>query len=329
HVFRGLHDAGIFADERTFRLFDDAIYMFHMPAFFLISGLLFRTREWSSFASRSAWNIVLPYFLWGAVVISLQIALSSAANADATWGNLLWLPIKPYSIFWFLYALLLIQIVAQLVLPYKHGAWLLLGFGVVAALAEQSVLPKGLGALNSASTFLVYFAIGHILSKAAKTNQGSAWGATASLIAFVCIDLTAIALEVPVEGLAGRCIGLVLAMLFVGIFIFTPQLRAWRAFRKIGEDTIAIYCLHTIFTAGTRVVLVKAGVSSLPLHVMAAFAAGLIGPLVAFEIARRMGITKYLGFGATPVARKSGETTTSTIVEPAVVTSPSSQIGGD
>lgn len=41
HCLRGLVAAGVLADGPVFQIVDRAIYAFHMPLFFLLSGLVF------------------------------------------------------------------------------------------------------------------------------------------------------------------------------------------------------------------------------------------------------------------------------------------------
>ena len=41
HVLRGIHDAGLIADGKAFRLLDDGIYLFHMLRWSRLFGQLF------------------------------------------------------------------------------------------------------------------------------------------------------------------------------------------------------------------------------------------------------------------------------------------------
>ena len=41
HVWRGLESSGLIASQTLFQSLDRAIYLFHMPVFFILSGLLF------------------------------------------------------------------------------------------------------------------------------------------------------------------------------------------------------------------------------------------------------------------------------------------------
>ena len=59
---------------------------------------------------------------------------------------------------------------------------------------------------------------------------------------------------------------------------------------------MAIYLTHTIFSATLRIVMLKLGLDSLPLVLLATTAVGLILPLVFLAVARRVRLTKLLGF---------------------------------
>ena len=41
HVWLGLGSAGLIGDAQLFRTVEEAIYLFHMPVFFFVSGLFF------------------------------------------------------------------------------------------------------------------------------------------------------------------------------------------------------------------------------------------------------------------------------------------------
>lgn len=101
HVLRGLHSAALLSNEKQFLVADQAIYLFHMPAFFLISGYTFAglNRPWFDFIGKLAKSILLPYFIWSAVLIVMIIMLSGVANADANWFDLARIIYQPYSIF--------------------------------------------------------------------------------------------------------------------------------------------------------------------------------------------------------------------------------------
>jgi hypothetical protein len=59
-----------------------------------------------------------------------------------------------------------------------------------------------------------------------------------------------------------------------------------------------VYLTHILFTAATRIVLVRLGVEGLLPHVLLGTAAGLAGPLIFAWCANRLRISALLGFTA-------------------------------
>lgn len=64
----------------------------------------------------------------------------------------------------------------------------------------------------------------------------------------------------------------------------------------LGGLSMPIYLAHTIFSAGLREVLIVAGVTNLPIHLVATMAVGIIGPIILYHAAARLRLTRVLGF---------------------------------
>lgn len=87
HLLRGLRPAGILGDTAGNRFADAWIYAFHMPLFFILSGLFAERkigRDARTFLVEQATTIAYPYLLWSALQTGLQIALSGTVNACTT-----------------------------------------------------------------------------------------------------------------------------------------------------------------------------------------------------------------------------------------------------
>ncbi|MCI0468011.1 MAG: hypothetical protein L0Y57_13590, partial [Beijerinckiaceae bacterium] len=66
----------------------------------------------------------------------------------------------------------------------------------------------------------------------------------------------------------------------------------------LGKRTLAIFCLHVLFVAGTRIILAKFfGVTAAGVILPAAIFAGLAGPLAITAIAERFRLRPMLGLG--------------------------------
>ena len=142
HVIGGLRDAGLVPAEGNAGKVLYLIYTFHMPLFFMLSGLFVESRlakSRSDFVGAALTRVGWPYILWSVVQLSVVSALGALVNHPAPFSAeryvaLAWLPVSP---FWFLHALLLMLLVSYWVVP-RWGPKALLGTGAVSAALARS-----------------------------------------------------------------------------------------------------------------------------------------------------------------------------------------------
>ena len=132
HVIDGVRAAGVPFDARTFSLTWDALYAFHIPLFFFLSGMFFP----QSLLHRGTWRLILtkidtlvyPYILWSLLQGLVQVVLSTHVNNPVTLREVLALCWRPRQEFWFLYALFFTYLFASLLylaVPERRRLWLL------------------------------------------------------------------------------------------------------------------------------------------------------------------------------------------------------------
>lgn len=172
HGWRGLIDNGQMHWMYGLQAVDYAIYSFHMPLFFFLSGLT------SSYLPKGRWafliskakTVVYPYFLWSSLVGLILIMVGKGANTHFTWVDFLTLPWLPIQQFWFLQALFFCQVLKSVVL---RNDMLL---GVCAVLYSISAIST-----NYSSTILtifhfsLFFAMGAYLAKRNIENKGKVY----------------------------------------------------------------------------------------------------------------------------------------------------------
>ena len=265
------------------------IYAFHMPLFFILSGLFL----WSSLGKanflQSRWKqLIYPYLLWSLVTVALESALSHYVNSPLNFRDALLIPFVPFEQFWFLYALLVCQLIAFMAYPRKR---LLLPIAV-AGLLTISVVDGGWIVIRS-FLFLPFVLLG-IFGKSAFDRLSHASPSRQLLVAIAAWAIFAAMWTSGINGmglLLGACgsIGtMALAMLAArSTFLGT-----------LGRASLAIYLLHTIFSAGARIVLARLGLPPTSIvSVLAALIAGIFVPYVIWEWARRTNRTSVLGLG--------------------------------
>ena len=117
---------------------EKVIYSFHMPLFFVISGLVFRIKDGETlgtFAKKRAKGLMLPYLLFAGLIFLSHLAEKMVLGADSTFFKTLKTPsgilntvlLTTKSVFsnlWFLPCMLVAQIILFALLKYCKNKWL-------------------------------------------------------------------------------------------------------------------------------------------------------------------------------------------------------------
>lgn len=320
HALGGLIDSPLGDGQDTFRRIFFAIYSFHMPLFFLLSGLLVTQRlerGAASFARALLPTIVWPYFLWSAIQFSLIFALGNLVNSPAQtyWPTILALPWNTVSQFWFLYALFWLHILAMVLIP-RIGRE---GFVLVALALKAVVLVIALPVVvKLVCNHLLFYAIGvwlapHGIEMLLLCRRLVVRAVTIPLVGGLLIAATLAAVpqfgaDIPllqasspeIANLAWRFPATAAAIFGVaGVLGIAsiPALAESRWLSALGRLTMPIFVLHVMFIAGARIVLTRLElVSDVWVLLGLIVASGLVGPLLVERLTRRLGINRLLGF---------------------------------
>lgn len=303
HAWRGLDSAGMIGNPWLFQLIDRLIYNFHMPLFFLLSGMTFQAwalrRPVGEAAVSRVTRLLWPLVLWTYLFTAARLAAGDAANTQVSGlQSLLFFPLPPRDHFWFLWALFLQHLAVLALIRFVTGplpgtVWAGLAALVVVG---SSVTPVGLnawtvGALTYAGAFLTGLALG----PAGVPLRGMGIAAVAAL-AFVALQI--LSFWLPPSLLTAQILGILLALAFLAVVQAvsargTPT--AWPLLAFLGVSSMGIYLAHTIFSAGTRAVLGRF-TQDLAAHMILGTLAGIVGPLVIYTIIRRIDRPSWIGF---------------------------------
>lgn len=289
HVTSGAYDPAWRADFQ-----DGVIYSFHMPLFFFLAGLFVRqslAKGAGAFLREKAVTLVYPYFLWSIASIALAVLAAGAVNTAMSGGAILSLWKTPVYQYWFLYALAIIQLLALV----SRADW-----RITAALTVFSAVgigTGGLGMMTIAFSFYVYFGIGILVAPRLPAIKGERDAIViASLIAAVAFAASFLIGDIW----SGRVLTVVRAVLgiiaTVGVAMLVAPWSRWLAL--LGTASMAIYVLHTIFSAGLRMGLHAIGFSNNLAALVLGTLIGIVGPLAIWAVARRYRLLPWLGLGA-------------------------------
>jgi fucose 4-O-acetylase-like acetyltransferase len=303
-----------------FRELFAGIYVFHMPLFFFLSGLLVTRRLGKSrkgFLIDLAITIVYPYFLWSIVQYSAIYAAGALVNrpVEVFWPVILRLPLVSISQFWFLYVLFLLHLAAWVVVP-RWGERVLLALALMAKIAVLLVPMPVM--LRLAMVHGLFYAAGVCTGSGGIERIRAAlverrWALPMLIVVGIAscwIAASAIAASQPdfqslrswqTSVIAWRIWYLPAALAGMGAVLalaFLASGPAGRLLAFIGKQSMAILVLHILAIAGTRIVLTRLfGPLDPHLLLVACVTAGIIGPIAARELARRFTASRALGLG--------------------------------
>ena len=285
------------------RIADRTIYAFHMPLFFLLAGLFVwpsLARGRGRFVTDKLVTIVYPYLLWSLIEGGLEVIFASRVNSPLSLHDLAMIPFAPIEQYWFLYVLALCFAGALACYPRRWTIAILAVVGLASTefFGNESMPLRALA-------FFPYLAIGifSVGPVAAAGRSAVQAGAVLSVALVIFVaglaagwDNAAAAL---VAALAGSC-----ATVAAAVLLDRGILGASLAL--LGRGSLAIYVMHTIFSAGTRIAAQAAGIAVPPVVMLAVtMTAGVVGPLCVWLAAERLGLTTLLGFGR-PTRRGRG-----------------------
>ncbi|WP_422060110.1 acyltransferase family protein [Sphingopyxis sp.] len=293
HIVNGLAAAELLGGNWLYVNF--IIYCFHMPMFFVISGITaahgLERGRWA-FLRPKLWTVVYPYFLWSILQLMAKFAVGGAVNHPVGFDDLLAIPWKPVEQFWFLYALALCHLFAAFV-PRK-----LLAPAAAIAFALSFVMSGW--SFRAGAHYIPFYAAGLLFSAALlRWRPRTLW-----LLSWAgLIVLGTIVWNIPdgYTSIPARIAGI---FGIVGTFTLA-KLAAGRwqdIFVWLGQRSMTIFVLHVFTGAGIRIVLLKLGVTDAVLHYGAGMIAGLGLSVLAHILFERLGLLRWLGLA--PLARK-------------------------
>ncbi len=319
HALGGLIDSPKGAGNDDFRAAFFAIYSFHMPLFFLLSGLLVQQRieiGKVEFLRGLIPTLVWPCFLWSIVQFSIIFFLGNMVNHPTynNWENIFSVPWN-ISQFWFLYALFCMHVLAVFLLPrIGPEGFLLLALALKALILVVPIPIIGRLVFNH----IFFYAVGVWLRTAGieKILFGRSWlcntllivgagfvgfmtyralgvfGADVAMSTAASSDISNLAWRFPVMAAALLGVSAILAIARTDVVGRSE----WLAY--LGKATMPIFVLHILFTAGLRILLTRFNIiSDVNLLLLLVVAAGLAGPLLVERVTRTFGLNRIFGLG--------------------------------
>ncbi|NYH14488.1 acyltransferase family protein [Paraburkholderia bryophila] len=288
HAQRGLHDGNLFPASYPFEQIDFTLYTFHMPLFFLLAGL----HVWPSvekgsrrFLRSKFLTIVVPYFVWSIIQGGVQILMAGSTNHPLSLSDWPMLFYRPLGQFWFLYALMIWQLIA---LCYGRFRPALIVVAVTAFLLG-SAIPESFFA--TAMKMGIFFAAGTLVGpelEARIERFAHAGFPVSCTLAFLLSTymVMGVAPFYSFEAIPAAIFGIALTLI-----VCYWLNRSWAAtpLAICGRRSMPIYVLHIMAVSGMRIVLLKAGIRNPYLMLPVCTIAGVLLPLGVSPILARIG----------------------------------------
>ncbi|MCB9497243.1 MAG: acyltransferase [Fibrobacteria bacterium] len=298
HVLAGLMDASILSQEGASRSIYEAVYLFHMPLFFFLSGLnlsgsLERGWPWKFLESRLR-SFLLPCLLWATLQTMVAAVLSGSTNHPVEWTEVFHFFDRPPKQFWFTMA---------------FGTQLLVLWGLFPLMGRKVVVPvvglgmilwfapvhTGIVAIDSGLPYWAFLGFGMLLGGRIRPEAS----ARIRWIAPVAMGY-AIGVFFLAESDLGALIPIHLAAAFSGIAVVvllsaglgrhanssSRLVRGGVAWAGIaGQASLPIFMVHILVSSGTRIVLARVPalgtISSV--HILMATSLGVAIPVLMWR----------------------------------------------
>ena len=296
HVIMGIRLAGLnipsfFADIELF------LWSFHVALFLFLSGVVYKeTGEWRGKKSKSAFiihklvNLGVPYVVFSAIYIAIN-AFVGEANTNSSITDILTIWKTPVAQYWFLYALFFLFLIWTVLSGYLKN-WQI----TVIILLIGYVLPLlgvGFGSFDIVFYSALAFGVGTFIDFK-RIVMLPTWIKVVIILLHIATSVTLIILG-KIEDLFFKelmiLFGIYSSILFISLL---QQINAISRFLLfVNKYSLQIYLLHTIFTAGIRIILIRLNVTEWLVHVIIGTICGLLFSILASVIAEKL---KYLNF---------------------------------
>ncbi len=246
----------------SFSIVHDVIYSFHMPAFFILSGMFIHSwakKPWKEAIIIKIIRFVLPYFSWTLIVTIIKNLTSTLQNNPIGWDGLVKSPIVPFEEYWFLYDLFIIEVfyyVFTRVVKVKWGGYCLLIISTILLLIQQ-YLPE-IWVVRSLCQYLFYFSLGTMIDRK-MLSKAQAHGLLV-LIVFVVSEIVIIFLlnSVKVNTTIRYYCNIWLSLVgFMSVYYVSATIKSVYISKFIsfaGVKSMEIYCIHPMILGVFRIV---------------------------------------------------------------------------
>lgn len=296
HVIMGIRLAGINIPS-FFKGIELFLWSFHVALFLFLSGVVYKeTGEWHgkktkfSFITHKLLNLGVPYIVFSVVYILINTFVGEA-NTNSSVNDVLNIWKTPIAQYWFLYALFFLFVIWTCASGYLKN-WQT----TIIVLLVGYLLPLfniGLGSFDIVFYSALAFGVGTFVDFK-RIAKLPIWSKVLVIILHIVISVSLICLG-KIESAFFKefmiLLGIYSSILFISLL---EQIKCVSKFLLfVNKYSLQIYLLHTIFTAGIRIIMLRLNVTFWWAHIIIGTACGLFFSILAAVIAEKI---KFLNF---------------------------------
>lgn len=318
HTFEGIANVGIGSySYPNIRYIDVFTMGFRMPLFFMIAGAFMASslsrKGIGGYVTGRFRTIFYPLMVWGGIQITLQLMFAGTINAKREPFDYLNLVLDPRRLeqFWYLNALFFVSVIYALFSWYgkfkaKHQVLVGLVFYSIASYCSNKDIH--IGFLSGVTFYYLFFAVGDALHDLILNEKNHKWLSSFRTTLIIVPIFVAVEYYCTVLNLAHPedfdfyvqhhrqdiffFSALVGAAFIIHLSFLLQRFDILRFLRVIGFHALYIYVAHLIVTASVRVLLVKGlGIENIPVLLGIIFPAGIIVPIIFYNMAKKYGFT--------------------------------------
>jgi fucose 4-O-acetylase-like acetyltransferase len=299
HVNLGLLDVPVFAaySDRLSDLYK-CFHSFRMPLFFMLSGFVYGFKKNNTNPNALKTSLLrkiialgIPYLLFSVLFWWLKYFMGNNVNRILDWQDLWMIPIIPFEYFWFLYALLFIFCIVEL-LDYLCKNNLIVFIILLCITISGWYFPTDIFIIDKIVAMIIYFYIGKLLQKNCDVIKDKRY-ILPGLIVFILFHyyhLYSIQTNTGFNFIIA--LSITLPILVVCFHLKTGN-RFFQYFARIGKQTMPVYILHEPIASATRMALLKIGIDNLLIHFVLGIAIAWWASIYIYQLASK---NKYSDF---------------------------------
>lgn len=307
HVIMGIRLAGIDIPEFFWGM-EKFIWSFHVALFLFLSGVVYKmTGEWKG--KQSKWKFILyklytlgiPYIVFSVVYILIN-SLVGEANTGFAPSDILNVWKTPVAQYWYLYALFFLFCIWTAFSGVLKNWQITLIVVLIGYLAPLFGIP--FGSLDVVFYSALAFGIGTFVDFKSLTKLRT-WAKYLVVILHIITGIIFILLkkiEAPFIKEIMILFGIYSSIMFISILQNCKDIAHFLDF--VSKYSFQIYLLHTIFTAGTRIILLRLNITQWWIHILLGTAIGLAFSVLAAVISKKVKFLNFFFFPAKAYALK-------------------------